>query len=242
MTFTQLITSINTLLTRVGADRLSSDDIRTVCLNIANFFGTQIVDSLPNWDGTLTFQTDGTDSGQYCIYEDTNGRKRIWQTKVDDNTNNLPPSNPSTNENTLWEEVSSSAFSSIQEWTPGLYGPSLVIVFHDHSTEGKGLYMLVEAARPYASSDIEAEALAGDWERLTNKKKFRGGWPSDDTLPVNSDNVGSGPGGDLESGDEWYLSNALGADIDAGDGSGVQHWNQYAMIKYLAPGIWKIWQ
>jgi hypothetical protein len=236
MTFEQLISSINTLL----SPRLSAEDIRTTCLNIANFFATQIVDSLPLWNDALTFQTDGTDAGKYCKYEDTNGKKRIWLTKVDDNINNLPPSNPLTTENAYWEEVSPSASSSIQEWSAGLFGPGLVIVHHNHSTEGAGEYKLLEAVRPFDSADIEAEILAGSWERISNKKMNRGEWDDYVNLPVDADQVGTGIAGALEPGNKWYITAA--ANYDAGFGDGVDAWNAGATIEYLAPGLYKITQ
>jgi hypothetical protein len=232
MTFSELISSITSLLTRTGSNRLSDEDIRTACLNIANYFATQIVDYLPSWTDELTFQTDGTDAGLYCTYPDTNGKKRIWESKIDDNLNHLPPNNPAITENAYWIEVSPSASSSIQEWAVGVFGPGLVVVYHNHSVDGRGFYVLLEPTRPFASADIEAEILTGKWERLGSASPFQGGHDATgDVFPA-----------DPTPGQEWYISNVGGADLDAGDGGGSQHWNQYAMIKYLAPGLWKIWQ
>jgi hypothetical protein len=166
MTLAQLISTTNSLLTRVGSNRVSGSDILTAVLNIINYFATQIADIIPEWTNALTFQTDGTDAGKYCVYADTNGKKRIWETLVDDNINHLPPSNPSTTSNAFWQEVSASQSAAIPEWAAGVFGPGLVIVFHNHSTDGRGLYALIEPVRPYASSNIETEITAGDWERL----------------------------------------------------------------------------
>jgi hypothetical protein len=130
------------------------------------FTGNSVTSIIPDWTNALTFQTDGTDAGNFCLYPDTNGIKRIFETKVDDNTNNAPPSNPAVSENTWWIEISQAGSSAIVEWEPKLYGAGLVIVYWDHSTDGSALYKLLAPVRPYSSSDIEAEATAGDWEMI----------------------------------------------------------------------------
>lgn len=127
-------------------------------------------DIIPDWTSLLTFQTDGTDAGQYCKYPDSDGKIRIFETLVDDNLNNAPPNNPLVTSNTYWEEISSSAGSSIHEWSAGLFVSGLIIVYHDHSVDGKGLYLLVEATRPFSSANIEAEIITGKWIRITRKE------------------------------------------------------------------------
>lgn len=134
---------------------------------MVDFITSEVAEIIPDWSAGLTFQTDGSDDGSYCIYADTNGKLRIWETKVDNNTNNLPPSAPGTTENTYWLEVSSSASAAIPEWAPGLFGPGLIIVFHNHSTDGRGLYVLLEPVRPFNSVNIETEIAAGDWELIS---------------------------------------------------------------------------
>lgn len=159
MTLSELITSTTALLTRSGSNRVSDLDIRTACLQIINHFASLIADIIPDWTNALTFQTDGSDAGKYCKY---NGK--LYETKVDNNINNAPPS--SGTENTYWIEVSASQSAAIPEWAAGIYGPGLVIVFHNHSTAGRGLYVLIEPSRPFASSNIETEITAEQWERL----------------------------------------------------------------------------
>jgi len=166
MTLSELNSSLITLLTRVGSNRISGPDILEATQNIVEFFATEIADIIPDWTSILTFQTDGSDAGKYCKYADTNGKKRIFETKIDDNTNHLPPTDPVITENTYWIEVSASVSAAIPEWAAGVYGPNLIIVYHDHSVDGPGLYLLLEPVRPYASTDIEAETTAGDWQRL----------------------------------------------------------------------------
>lgn len=205
MTLDQLFASLVTLLTRAGSNRISGPDILTACQNIATYFSTQIASIIPDWTAMLTFQTDGSDAGKYCKYADTNGKKRIFETKVDDNLNHLPPTDPLVTENTYWKEVSASGSAAIPEWAAGVFGPGVVIVYHNHTTEGRGLYILIDPARPYASTNIETEITAGDWERITDKRTFRGTFTpaAPDDYPENTE--GTGLAGAIERGNKWLL-------------------------------------
>lgn len=124
-------------------------------------------DVIPTWTPLLTFQTDGTDDGKYCKHPDSEGKVRIWETKIDDNTANEPPVDPGTSEDANWKEISPSAAAAIPEWAPGLYGAGLVIVFHNHSADGPGLYVLLEPVRPFTSTNIESEITGGKWEKIS---------------------------------------------------------------------------
>lgn len=124
-------------------------------------------DVIPTWTALLTFQTDGTDAGKYCKHPDSEGKVRIWETKIDDNTANEPPVDPGTSEDANWKEISPSAAAAIPEWAPGLYGAGLVIVFHNHSADGPGLYVLLEPVRPFTSTNIESEITGGKWEKIS---------------------------------------------------------------------------
>jgi len=170
MTLDQLITDVNSKLTRVGSNRVDAPDILTSVLNVISFFATQISSIIPLWTNALTFQTDGSDSGRFCRYADTNGKVRLFETKTDDNINHSPPTDPGITENTYWKEVSASASAAIPEWAAGVYGPGLVIVYHNHSVDGKGLYVLINPTRPFSSANIETETTAGSWERITGSE------------------------------------------------------------------------
>lgn len=122
---------------------------------------------IPTWTALLEFNTDGTGDGAYAIHPDSNGAIRFWKTKTDTNTGNEPPTNPAVTENDFWIEVSPAGGSAIQEWAPGIYGAGLIIVFHNHSTDGPGLYLLAEPVRPYESANIETEITAEDWVKIT---------------------------------------------------------------------------
>ncbi len=242
MTLDQLITDVNSKLTRVGSNRIDAPDILTSVLNVIAFFATQISSIIPLWTDILTFQTDGSDAGRFCRYADTNGKVRLFETKVDDNINNPPPTNPLTTENAFWEEVSASVSAAIPEWAAGVYGPGIVIVYHNHSTDGKGLYILTEPVRPFSSINIETEITAGDWERLTANTASRpafADWDlSTDTMPVNADAIGSGAAGAILRGDEVYFivaGNANGEARPAGTSARAlqnsptldSHWRYY---------------
>lgn len=180
---------------------------------MVDFITSEVAEIIPDWNAALTFQSDGSDDGSYCLYADTNGKLRIWETKVDDNINNLPPSAPGTVENAYWIEVSSSASAAIPEWAPGLFGPGLIIVYHNHSTDGRGLYVLLEPVRPFASADIEAEITAGDWEQISGGSS--GSAPagtvvlcgnydaSTNTFPTSG---GTGTAGAIKKGNEFDIS------------------------------------
>src|SRR5687768_3305284 len=107
-------------------------------LKVLDFASQSGVDDvIPTWTSDKIFQLDGTDAGKYCLHPDTNGKKRIFETKIAPNENNEPPTNPAVTENASWEEISQSAGSGISEWAAGVYGSGLVIVFHNHSTDGR---------------------------------------------------------------------------------------------------------
>lgn len=144
---------------------------------VIDFVSTEVASSMPLWAPGLTFQTDGTDDGQYCKHPDSGGNLRLFETKTDDNTGNAPPTDPGTTENTHWKEVSPSASAPIPEWAAGVYGPGLVIVFHNHSLAGPGLYYLTEPTRPFTSFDIEAEVTTGKWVCITTVSTIIGGTP-----------------------------------------------------------------
>lgn len=179
MTAEDLKDEIDELWSRDGSNRISSEDLRTVGKHIVDFAAAQDVeDSIPDWSAGLTFQTDGSDNGKYCKHPDTAGKKRIFETKTDDNTGNEPPTNPAITENDDWEEISASSGSAIQEWTAGLYGNGLIIVYHSHSVYGGGLYKLNEPVRPFTSVNIEIELTAGTWELQGGIQYFQGYYTS----------------------------------------------------------------
>lgn len=135
---------------------------------LVDFASQNDTTSIPDWTNALTFQLDGTDDGTFCTEPDTNGRIRFFKTKVDDNTNNSPPTDPLITENAYWIEVSPADGSAVKEWTPGVYGAGLIIVYFDISGTGADpdLYVLAEPTRPYNSTNFTTELAAGKWKRM----------------------------------------------------------------------------
>jgi hypothetical protein len=166
MTLQELTNSVTTLLTRVGNNRVSAAEVLEAVLKVIAYFASEIADIIPEWESTANFKLDGTGDGKFCTWADTNGKKRIFETKVDNNTNHQPPTDPLVTENDYWKEVSASASAAIPEWAAGVFGPGLIIVFHNHSVDGRGLYVLLDPVRPFNSTNIETEITAGKWERI----------------------------------------------------------------------------
>jgi photosystem II stability/assembly factor-like uncharacterized protein len=136
---------------------------------VLDFFTGSAIDNtiIPDWTALLTFQTDGTGAGKLCLHPDSSGRKRIWETREDNNINHEPPTDPEIIVNTYWQEASPASGSAIKEWEAGVYGNGLIIVFHNHSTLGPGLARLSEPTRPFQSVDIENEITTGKWTWLS---------------------------------------------------------------------------
>ena len=127
---------------------------------------------IPAWLSTLTFNTDGTGDGSFCTYVDDDDKLRFWKTKTDGNINNPPPTGVGVTENTYWIEVSPANGSAIKEWTPGVFGDGLIIVFYDVNGDGTdpAFYKLNEAVRPYNSTNFTTELAAGKWTRAPIKE------------------------------------------------------------------------
>lgn len=172
MTLAQLTDLVETLLTRAGNNRISGQDIKTVILQVIEYFTTQVSSIIPDWTEDATFNIDGTANGQFVKHPDINGKIRLWQTKVNGNHGNTPPTDPSVTENANWIEISASSGSAISEWRPGIFGAGLMINFHNHSKYGRGLYLLLAPSRPFNSVNIENEIEAGLWVLLDSKQKF----------------------------------------------------------------------
>jgi hypothetical protein len=169
MTKQDVIDFINLMLTR---PLTALSRLKDVLLYIVDFITSSTSDSFPDWTGTQTFKLDGSLDGKYCKYPDSNGKVRLFETKIDNNTNHLPPTDPDLTENTYWKEVSPSSGSAIKEWAPGVYGNGFIIVYYNHSNPkyGPGFYLLQEATRPFNSTDIEAELVTGKWLRIPQIK------------------------------------------------------------------------
>jgi hypothetical protein len=137
---------------------------------VIDFITQAITSGIPAWTNALTFNLDGSGAGSFCTHPDTNAKLRFWKTKTDGNIGNQPPTAPLTTENTYWIEVSPSDGSAIKEWAAGIYGAGLVIVYHNHSVDGRGFYLLLDPVRPFNSTNIETEITAGKWALVPAKE------------------------------------------------------------------------
>lgn len=208
MTIAEVSALITQLWTRVGNDRVTDADLRTVGFAILELIGqTETASIIPAWAAGLTFQTDGSDEGEYARHAASTGAIRLWKTKQDNNIGHEPPTDPGITEDAWWIEVSPSSGSALQEWSAGIYGTGLIIVFHNHSVDGNGLYKLEEPVRPFESTNIETEITAGSWSRLTKAPgtvRLMGNYDASvDQFPNSG---GSGLGGAIEKGNEWDIS------------------------------------
>lgn len=122
-------------------------------LGSINDFGPELA-----WDAGLTYHTTDYPFAIYGL--------RVFRTKVDDNRNHPPPTEPDANgiyQDAYWIEVSPAPTSGIAEWTPGVYGNGLIIVYYDSR-----LYRLADTVdRPFDSSDFAAEEAAGKWVAIS---------------------------------------------------------------------------
>jgi hypothetical protein len=138
---------------------ISEADLRDFVKDLTDYLGAaEISDVIPAWAAGLTFQTDATDDGEFCTYTDSGNNIRLWQTKTNDNIGNPPPNTPGVTSNTHWQEVSASSGSAFVEWSPGIYGSGLIIVFYNNA-----FYKLEAATRPFTSANIVTETANGDW-------------------------------------------------------------------------------
>lgn len=162
-----VLDAINEKLIADPPDLVDDIDISDV-MKLLLDYTTQvdIEDHVPDWTNALNFNTNGSGAGKYCKHPDTNSKKRIFETKTSGNINNAPPTNPVVTENTHWKEISPSSGAAIPEWAAGVYGAGLVILYHNHTVTGRGLYLLTEGIRPFTSANIETEITAGQWARL----------------------------------------------------------------------------
>lgn len=62
-------------------------------------------DNIPMWTADMVFNTDGSGDGAFCLHPDDEGNDRKFETKVDDNQGNEPPTDPTVMENDFWSVV-----------------------------------------------------------------------------------------------------------------------------------------
>jgi uncharacterized protein YoxC len=61
------------------------------------------------WAAELVFNTDGSEDGAICNHPDSDGNIRNFETKIDGNTGNEPPTDPAVTEDDNWSVVADAA-------------------------------------------------------------------------------------------------------------------------------------
>lgn len=61
--------------------------------------------TVPRWVPEMVFNTDGSADGAFCLHADNSGEDWKWETKIDGNTGNEPPTEPGTAEDENWLRV-----------------------------------------------------------------------------------------------------------------------------------------
>lgn len=126
-----------------------------------------------------------------------------WQATGSVAANIAPGTDPA-----KWVQISQSG-SGFVFWSAGVYPQDDVFVLYDLAGV-KGMYQLIDATRPYVSSNFETELAAGDWELLFSNatapiSPFRGPYNASTNLYPGA-GLGSGSGGAIRAGDEWSMS------------------------------------
>lgn len=151
MTNLELKQFIDELLTRVGSNRISSSDIRTVLKAMVDYSDANLTNGIEPWEDDESYEVD-------VLVVDND---RIWKSKENANLGNEPPQDTAITENDYWIEVSKS--TNLSDWTPGIIGDGLFITVYNSN-----FYKLANPVRPYESTNIEDEIGAGDWEIMSD--------------------------------------------------------------------------
>lgn len=130
---------------------------------VIDLISQSITSGIPTWTSALTFNSDGTGAGAYCVYTDVSGATRFWKSIGMGNINHQPPTSVSITSDAYWTEVSPATGSGIKDWAAGLYGTGLIIVHYNNN-----LYKLANPTRPYLSSNIVTEIGTGDWVLISS--------------------------------------------------------------------------
>jgi hypothetical protein len=103
----------------------------------------------------------------YALNEIVTYGGKIWQSKIADNLNIVPGTDA-----TKWELLTKGAVWA--RWAAGAFLEDDVFVIREIDGEDH-IVQLVDVARPYNSTDFDAEYLAGDWVSLTQNVIVKAG-------------------------------------------------------------------
>lgn len=115
-------------------------------VDVQEFINNQASSSY-DWTDTTTYNTN-----EVAFYNN-----KLWASLINGNINNVPQAGPN------WVEVVGQSSAGLANWAAGAYTSDEVFVVYDDGS-GNLMYELINAQRPFNSTDIDAEILAGDWE------------------------------------------------------------------------------
>lgn len=72
-------------------------------------------DTTPMWTKDMTFNTDGSGDGAFCLHADSSGKDRKFETKIDNNIGNEPPTDEAVTEDDNWAVVVEEAAAPDEE-------------------------------------------------------------------------------------------------------------------------------
>lgn len=72
-------------------------------------------DATPMWTAEMVFNTDGSADGAFCLHPDADGNDRKFETKLDNNTGNEPPTDVAITEDDNWALVAEAAAPVVEE-------------------------------------------------------------------------------------------------------------------------------
>lgn len=102
-----------------------------------------------------------------------------WQSLINDNLNITPGTNP-----LAWVEITKSP-SGFVFWEAGVFPQDEVFVLYEISPGSVQIYHLIDATRPYVSTDFEAELALGDWQIISEgQTHFKGVFASEAALEI----------------------------------------------------------
>lgn len=143
----------------------------------------------PRWSDELTFNTDGSGDGAFCIHADADGKDRKFETKTDENQGNEPPTDPAVSEDDNWSVVAESNEAEDSDAKAKISGleaekADLQAQVTRLTSEKADLQKKLDAAPTGTKTTVipkeetEAAAAADHKESATKKKSFR--TPHDD--------------------------------------------------------------
>ena len=92
----------------------------------------------------------------YAVNEVVFYNNKLWASLINGNIGNVPQAGAN------WVEVVQGQSGGLKSWLASAYTADEVFVVYDDGA-GNQIYELVNVARPFNSTDIDAEIIAGDW-------------------------------------------------------------------------------